>query len=274
MTVNGRRVLITGAGGSLGMALALACARRGCSLILCDRDAAALERVAGQLPMGTTAHRAVLDITDRDAVRYLFEHLTTMGGAPELVIHNAALSSYGRFHEVPPAEWRQLLEVNLIGAMTITAHALPSMLARGAGHVVFISSLTGLCASPGLAAYAASKQALHGFAESLYLELRPKGIGVSVVCPSTLRSEIAGRMGIHLGPTASSADIQAWRARRAQLHARRGLPCEQVAARCLGAIARDRFFTVIGWDTYAAFLAKRLLGSWYWPILSGILRRP
>lgn len=269
MTVHGRRVLITGAAGSLGTALTMACAQRGCSLILIDLDRDALARAAQRLSSEPPAPRCLaLDVTDPTAVRRAFEQLTAEGQMPELVINNAAMSLYGNFADVPPNAWMRLLDVNLRGAMTVTQAALPAMLAQRRGHVVFISSLSGLCASGGLAAYAASKHALHGFAESLYLELRPRGIGVSVVCPSTLRSDIAARMGIHLGPSATKADIETWRARRARVHQTRGIPCERVAARCLRAVDRGRFLELIGWDAHLAVLAKRILGSRYWPLLA------
>lgn len=263
-----RRVLITGAAGSLGTALAAAWAARGCGLILCDVDGAALDRVVSRLPAGTAAQRHVVDITDDAAVRALFDRLNAAREAPDIVVHNAAVSHYGRFQDVPAAQWERLLAVNLLGAMRVTQHALPPMLARCAGHLVFISSLSGLCASAGLSAYAASKHALHGFAESLYLELRPLGIGVSVICPSTLRSEIAARMGIYLGPTASPEAVEAWRARRARLHQTRGISCEAVAARSVRAVIHRQFLDLVGWDAHLGYLAKRLLGRGYWPILA------
>jgi len=275
MTVNGRRVLITGAGGSLGASLALAFARRACPLILCDIDGAALAQTTAGLPRTSTPPRCVeLDVSREPQVEALFDQLRAEQEAPDIVVNNAALSLYGHFLDVPTAAWRRLFDVNVNGALYVTRYALPLMVAKGVGHVAFISSLSGLCASAGLNVYAASKHALHGFAESLYLELQPKGVGVSLVCPSTLRSDIATRMGIHLGATASTEEVDAWRARRVQRHRERGLSCNHVAAQCLRAVQRGRFLTLVGAEARLGYAAKRILGRWYWTLIAGIMRRP
>ena len=149
--------LITGAGGGIGAAIAEALAPS-CTLLLAGRPSERLDAVAAR----TGATTWPLDLTDPDGIDACAEVLTGL----DVLIHNAGVAFPGRVAESTPAEWRTTFEVNVIGTVALTCALLPALRASR-GQVIFINSGSGLNASPGLAAYSASKFALRAFADSL-----------------------------------------------------------------------------------------------------------
>ena len=149
--------LITGAGGGIGAAIAEALAPS-CTLLLAGRPSERLDAVAAR----TGATTWPLDLTDPDGIGACAEVLTGL----DVLIHNAGVAFPGRVAESTPAEWRTTFEVNVIGTVALTCALLPALRASR-GQVIFINSGSGLNASPGLAAYSASKFALRAFADSL-----------------------------------------------------------------------------------------------------------
>lgn len=149
--------LITGAGGGIGAAIAEALAPTH-TLLLAGRPSERLDAVAARIGATTWP----LDLTDPDDIDACAEVLTGL----DVLIHNAGVAFPGRVAESTPAEWRTAFEVNVIGAVALTCALLPALRASR-GQVIFINSGSGLNASPGLAAYSASKFALRAFADSL-----------------------------------------------------------------------------------------------------------
>ncbi len=152
-----RTALITGAGGGIGAAIADALAPTH-TLLLAGRPSARLDAVA--LRHGATTWP--LDLTDSDGIEAAVEVLTEL----DVLVHNAGVAYPGRVDESTPEQWRATFEVNVTGAVALTCALLPALRAAR-GQVVFINSGSGLNASPGLAAYSASKFALRAFADSL-----------------------------------------------------------------------------------------------------------
>jgi NADP-dependent 3-hydroxy acid dehydrogenase YdfG len=149
--------LITGAGGGIGAAIADALAPS-YTLLLAGRPSERLDAVAAR----TGASTWPLDLTDPDDIEACAEVLTGL----DVLIHNAGVAFPGRVAESTPAQWRATFEVNVTGAVALTCALLPALRASR-GQVIFINSGSGLNASPGLAAYSASKFALRAFADSL-----------------------------------------------------------------------------------------------------------
>jgi len=149
--------LITGAGGGIGSAIAEALAPTH-TLLLAGRPSTRLDALAARLGAPTWP----LDLTDQDAIETAAEPLAEL----DVLVHNAGVAHPGRFGESIPEQWRACFEVNVTGAVALTLALLPALRAAR-GHVVFINSGAGLNASPGLAAYSASKFAQRAFADSL-----------------------------------------------------------------------------------------------------------
>ncbi|WP_179466669.1 SDR family oxidoreductase [Mycolicibacterium vinylchloridicum] len=149
--------LITGAAGGIGSAIAEALAPTH-TLLLAGRPSTRLDALAARLGAPTWP----LDLTDPEAIEAAAEPLTEL----DVLVHNAGVSHPGRFDESIPEQWRACFEVNVTGPVALTLALLPALRAAR-GHVVFINSGAGLNASPGLAAYSASKFAQRAFADSL-----------------------------------------------------------------------------------------------------------
>lgn len=175
MELRGRSVLLTGATGGIGHALARALHREGASLVLTGRRTTVLEPLAAELG----ARALAVDLADPAAVDRLAEDCA----AVDVVVHNAALPASGPFDSFGVEELDRALDVNLRAPIVLTRLLGAGMAERGAGHIVFISSLSGKTATPGSSIYSATKFGLRGFAQGLRADLRARGVGVSVVFP-------------------------------------------------------------------------------------------
>jgi len=182
MDLSGRKALLTGATGGLGRAIATALAGRGATLVLSSRKAEALEALAAELP--GEGHRAIpSDLAEPGAA----ERLAAEAGAVDVLVANAGLPATGRLPDFSPEELVGALRVNLESPMLLARALEPAMLECGAGHMVFISSLSGKSATPLSSVYNATKFGLRGFALGLRADLGPCGVGVSLVSPGTIR---------------------------------------------------------------------------------------
>jgi short-subunit dehydrogenase len=175
MTALDGKVLITGATGGIGQAIARAFAGKGASLTLSGRRTAVLEPLAQELGARTIA----ADLGQRADVHRLVKE----AGEVDILVANAALPATGTLTELSEQQIDDMLEVNL-GSQIALAHALlPMMLERNSGHLVFISSLSGKAVSPNSSMYNATKFGLRGFALALREDLHGTGVTASVVCP-------------------------------------------------------------------------------------------
>jgi len=172
-------VLLTGASGGIGQAIARAVAGRGATVVLSARRVEVLEPLAAELGGRVIA----CDLARRDEV----QRLAAEAGEVDVLIANAALPASGELTELTQEQIDRMLEVNLRAPIALARALAPAMVARGAGHMVFISSLAGKAASPASSIYSATKFGLRGFALGLRADLAPHGVGVSTVLPGFIR---------------------------------------------------------------------------------------
>jgi uncharacterized protein len=175
----GRRVLLTGATGGLGQAVARALAARGAKLLITGRRADVLEPLASEFGGQALA----CDLADPAAV----QRLVADAGDVDVLVANAALPASGALATFSVEEIDSALAVNLRAPIVLARLLSEPMAARGSGHVVFMSSLSGKTASQGSAIYSATKFGLRGFALGLREDLRDRGVGVSTVFPGFIR---------------------------------------------------------------------------------------
>jgi len=177
LTLAGRRVLLTGASGGIGAAIARAAHGRGAELVISGRRADVLEAVRGEL--GDRAEVVVADLADPGAAGELVDR----AGPVDVLIANAALPSSGGFDSFSAEQIDRSIDVNLRAPIHLARLLAPSMAERRSGHLVFISSMSGKVSSAGSSIYSATKFGLRGFAFGLREDLRRTGVGVTTVFP-------------------------------------------------------------------------------------------
>lgn len=199
MEISGKRVLLTGASKGLGAALAVELARRGAEVALVARSVGAIEALANEL--GGRAYPA--DLCDPAQARDLLGRVESDWGPVHVLVNNAGVEHAGSIVDVGPEDIMGLFAVNLVAPALLAAAAARRMLGRGEGHIVNISSLAGVGALPGLAAYSASKAALTHFTAGLRADLRGTGVGTTVVELGPVRTDMYARVASHR-PTAEA----------------------------------------------------------------------
>jgi short-subunit dehydrogenase len=188
------RALVTGASSGLGQELVRRLAARGVEVWLAARRAALLDaEVASLGAAGQTAHAVTLDVQDADATHARLGALDDEVGGFDLVVANAGIGGKG---PVLPTEYewadaRDILAVNLVGAVATLLPFVGRMAARGRGHLVGISSIAADFVNPRGAVYGASKAGLSFFLESLDVDLRPRGVAVTAVHPGFIKTDAA-----------------------------------------------------------------------------------
>jgi short-subunit dehydrogenase len=171
-------VLLTGATGGIGHAIARALRERGATVIASGRRREALDEIARELEV----EPLVADLADADQVAALVRDREV-----DVLVANAALPASGWLDSFTPEEIDRALDVNLRAPMQLARALVPSMVERGTGHLVFISSLSGKMASAGASVYNATKFGLRGFGFALNEELRDTGVGATTVFPGFIR---------------------------------------------------------------------------------------
>ena len=190
--LTGKTALITGAGRGIGRATAIAFAKEGIHVGLVGRTAANLEEVAKELSQyGVNVTMATADVSDNESVIAAVEHIKAELGPIDILINNAGIGKFGKFLELSPEEFKNIIDVNLMGVYYVTRAVLPEMIERQAGDIINISSTAGQKGAPVTSAYSASKFGVLGLTESLMLEVRKHNIRVSALTPSTVATDLA-----------------------------------------------------------------------------------
>jgi NAD(P)-dependent dehydrogenase (short-subunit alcohol dehydrogenase family) len=242
-------VVITGAAHGLGAALAGRFARAGFSVALLDVDGAAATRRADALA-GARSLALACDVTSREDCRAALARVTQAWGGIDVLVNNAGITHVGRIRDTGVDVLRRVLEVDFLGAVHCTQLALPSLLERR-GRVVVISSVAGFAPLANRAGYVASKHALEGFFATLRAEHAADGLGVTLVCPSFLRTGIGSRaLGAGGGVAASDT-------RTGVGHE---LEPERAAERIFRGVRRGRRRVFVGRDARVAWWLTRV-----WP---------
>ena len=194
-TLDGKVVVITGAGSGIGRALALNAANKGAILALSDVDEVGLLETV-ELARTQTGHEIrtdKLDVRDRDEMASYAASVKEQFGRVNVVINNAGVALHGDFEEMSHEQFEWIMDINFWGVVNGTKEFLPHLIASGDGHVVNISSLFGLMGMPGQSAYNSSKFAVRGFSEALRLEMliAKHPVKISCVHPGGIKTAIA-----------------------------------------------------------------------------------
>jgi short-subunit dehydrogenase len=268
----GRTAVLTGAGSGIGEQLAYGLAVRGSDLVLLDRDAARLDRVAQRIRdahPGVAVETVVVDLADREAALAAAQRIAAAHPRIGLLVNNAGVALGGLFEQMTLEEFEWVVDVNFRAPVLLTHHLLPSLLAEpGGAHLVNLSSLFGLIAPGGQSAYAASKFALRGFSQALRAELAGHGVGVTTVHPGGVRTRIAQDARIASG--APTEDVAQGRDSFDRLLS---YPPEKAAEEILAGVERRRARVLITSQARVLDVVARLLPAGHIALLTAAANR-
>ena len=246
----GRHAVVTGGSAGIGLAIARRLVGLGAGVTLVARNPERLERAASEL---AGARTVVLDVSDAEAVAAVVPSELAEQPA-DILVNCAGISTPARFTDLTPDQLRREMDINYFGAVWTTRAALPHFLDRGSGHILNVGSIASLVGVHGYAAYTPPKFALYGLSEVLRAELTPRGIGVTIVLPTSTRTAMLEHELEEAPPEAKRL-----------IESTRVLEPDQVAGAALKAVARGRFEVVPGRDVALQMRAYRLaprLGRW------------
>lgn len=263
--LRGKTALVTGAGSGIGRETALALARAGVDLVICDVDAVGLEETAARVRTeGRRAEPSVVDVANRDAMRAFAAAVHRARPAVDVLVNNAGVGLGAAFLDTTLEDWDWIVSINLLGVVHGCHFFVPPMVVRGTGgHVVNVSSAAGYVATSPLTAYATTKFGVFGLSEALRDELRPHGIGVTTICPGIVNTPITRNARVR----GRAADAGAQEA-IVRFYERRNYGPERVAAAIVRAIRGNRTVVPVTPEAWVLYLLKRLA-----PDLSARLNR-
>jgi NAD(P)-dependent dehydrogenase (short-subunit alcohol dehydrogenase family) len=184
--------LVTGGGTGIGQGIALALAREGAQVVICGRRLGPLQNTVAQIESeGGQALAIQATVADEMDVERLIEETTEAFGPVDILVNNAGIGGGGAIHKHSIQDWDQIMGINLRGPFLMARAVLPSMRERRRGHIVNISSESGLEYYPGSGAYGVSKHALNALSEYIQRENQDLNIHVHVICPGMVISEMS-----------------------------------------------------------------------------------
>ncbi|MUG84895.1 3-ketoacyl-ACP reductase [Paenibacillus timonensis] len=191
-SLQGKVAIITGAARGIGKATAVALAKEGANVGLIARTESTLKEVAAELQrLGVKVAYTAADIASKEQVEQAVETLKNELGPADILINNAGIATFGTVLEMDPAEWKGIIDTNVLGTYYVTRAVLPQLVEKNSGDIINISSTNGLNGAATSSAYSASKFAVIGFTESLAQEVRRNNIRVSALTPSTVATDLA-----------------------------------------------------------------------------------
>lgn len=256
----GRWALITGAAAGIGRALALELSARRCNLFLVDVNPAGLQET--QRLIGDQAQTRVLtaDLTERGAAAAIYAAVASASVNLDLLINNAGVGVFGSFENATPEDFDWVMTINFEAPVRLVRAFLPMLRRSSDAWIVNLSSLLGLVASPGQVAYCSSKFAIRGFSEALACELDGSSVGVSVVHPGGIATDIAQNARTPQGQGVKPTLIEA---QRAATQSSLKMPPPRAAQIILAGVEARKSRILVGSDAKMLSLIQRVFPSGY-----------
>ena len=246
-------VLLTGASSGIGEALAVAMAKKGAIIGLLARREALLADLAGRCEtVGGKSRIFTCDVTDPVAVQQAADKLRDEFGSIDILIANAGIGGNDKeTRDLRPQAVKNVIDINLLGAVNSVAAVLPQMLEKGSGHLVAISSLAGIRGLPKSAAYSASKAGMTAFFESVRLDVQNKGVAVTIIQPGFIKTPLTSGRENHMPFL---------------------MELEDAVPHFLKAIENKKKFSAFPWQLATLVRAGRIFPAWLYDSIDGKVR--
>jgi meso-butanediol dehydrogenase / (S,S)-butanediol dehydrogenase / diacetyl reductase len=241
MRLEGKVTIVSGGGTGIGAATARVFATEGAKVVVTGRRAEPLEAVAAEIDGRAVAG----DTSDEDHVRAAVAAAQDAFGGLDVVVANAGLGFGGAAADVDDERWQRTLDVNLTGAFRLARAAVPSLVERGGGSIVLVSSVNAFVSGSESAAYGTSKAAMNGLARSLAVDYGPKGIRANAICPGWVVTEMGDRSMQDLATERGISTEEAYALVTRYTPLRRPATADEIAACCLF-LASDESSIVTG----------------------------
>lgn len=248
----GKVAVITGAAGGIGRQLAFELQRKGCPVALVDIDSAGLSRLEQDLrsEAGPAVTSHAVDVSDKEQMKALAQEIAHSHGTVDILINNAGVGFEAAFSQTSLEDWERTIAINLWGVVYGCHFFLPALAKGAGGHIVNLSSLFGIVGMAGQTAYCATKFAVRGFSEALAEELRPTCVGLTLVHPGSVATDIM--------KTARGDDLELLQ-RIDRWYQQHAMPPQKVARGIVRAIERGQPRLLLGKEAKLGDWLKRLL---------------
>lgn len=264
MDIDHKVALITGGSSGIGLAVAAELAARQARVFIAGRDPERLQNALAGLPPSTTGPHAALqaDVSDPDQARGLVKNVLAQAGRLDLLVNSAGVVHPGYVHELALERFRWMMDINYFGTVYTTKAALPCLMDQRSGHIVNVGSFVSRVSVIGYAAYAPSKFAVRGFSDALRMEMKPYGIGVSIVYPPDTDTPQLAYENQHKPPELKYL-----------LPELGVIPAGQVARAVVRGIQRNRYEITADWGSRFLIYLDGLAGRRRYPVLDLLLAR-
>lgn len=251
----GRTAVVTGAGSGIGRATAVALAAEGMHAAVTDIDADSARETRDRIrSAGGQATVFLMDVGNPDQIAAVAARIQDSLGVPAVLVNNAGIAVGSYFLDTRPENWERIMAINLMGVVHTCRAFAPAMAAdSGPGHIVNIASMLGYTPARGVSAYCATKFGVLGFSECLRAELHDHAIGVSVICPGVVRTNIIRSSVLE----SSRFDVEEKREAIEALYRRRNFPPEKVARSIIRAVHKNRAVVPVAAEAWVMYYARR-----------------
>ena len=266
----GKIALVTGAASGLGRGIALNFARAGCDMVLVDLDEGGLAETQSMVEgIGRKCLVRKVDVSSRAEMEVLADEVLSTWGRVDILVNNAGVGVGGELDTIPMDDIEWIIGINLMGEVYGARLFLPQMVERGEGHIVNVGSLSSLVALPLHVAYTTAKFGLAGFSEVLWAEARNHGVGVTLVCPGAVSTNIGAGTRSHYRNEKQRINEE----RFAAMLASKGMDPDAAGSLVLEAVARKKFLLLLGREAYFMYYFKRFLPGLQLRLVSAVSKR-
>jgi 3-dehydrosphinganine reductase len=260
----GKIALITGGSSGIGLAVGHSLVEQGAQVWLMARGEAQLQsaRETFSCEIEHCCRTISADVSEWEQVTTAVAYIEGEAGLLDIVVNSAGVVHPGYFQDLDLEIFHWMMNINYFGTVNVCKAVVPGMIARGSGHIVNISSLAGLVGVFGYTAYGGSKFAVSGFTDTLRAELKPLGIGVSIVYPVDTDTPQLAYENKHKPPETKAIGGTA-----------NVMSPEDVAQSILHNVKHGRYIIIPGFDGKLLYWVSRLLGSGVYPVMDWLVRK-